>query len=66
MVILEAKALGLPIFIPKHLEKYVEEIEGCTNIEEDILRAKKNNSRNVDYLETYNNNINKKIRQLLS
>ena len=42
MVILEAKVIGLPIFIPKHLEKYVEGIEGCINIEKDILGAKKN------------------------
>mgnify|MGYP003518675941 CR=1 FL=1 len=48
MVILEAKVIGLPIFIPKHLEKYVEGIEGCINIEKDILGAKKIEDKQVN------------------
>ena len=66
MVILEAKVIGLPIFIPKHLEKYVEGIEGCINIEKDILGAKKIEDKQVDYLNKYNYNIKEKIARLLS
>ena len=63
---LEAKVIGLPIFIPKHLEKYVEGIEGCINIEKDILGAKKIEDKQVDYLNKYNYNIKEKIARLLS
>lgn len=54
IVILEAKVLGLEIFIPKHLEIYNDGILGRNKIVEDIINAKKT-SHELDSLESYNN-----------
>lgn len=51
--ILEAKVLGLQIFIPKHLEKYVEGINGSVDIVQDLICAEKKD-KNIDYLSEYN------------
>lgn len=64
MAILEAKSLGLPVIIPKHLEKYVENISGTYDIEKSILEIKKT-LKQVDRLEEYNNNIKTKLINLL-
>ncbi len=64
MVILEAKALGLQIFIPKHLELYVEEINGYDNIIEKILNATKKEKK-IESLDNYNKRIEQKINYLL-
>ena len=56
MVILEAKVLGLPIFITPNLEKYNEGILGSEDIVTDILNFKRIPKKN-DMLEKYNINI---------
>ena len=64
MVILEAKCLGLEIFITKNLEKYNENIDGYEDIVRPIIDAKRKDKK-VDKLEEYNSNITKKIESLL-
>ena len=51
--ILEAKALGLQIIIPKHLEKYVEGICGSDNIVDNLVKLEKK-PKIADNLEEYN------------
>ena len=65
MVIIEAMCLGLDIFICKHLEKYNENITGYENIVEAITKATKKEVKKINNLEEYNNNITKKIEELL-
>ena len=64
MVFLEAKALGLDIVMPKHLEKYVDGINGTKDIVKSILKLKKHDKK-CDDLKKYNNDIIKKINNLL-
>ena len=64
MVFLEAKALGLDIIMPKYLEKYVEGITGTNDIVKSILKLKKHDKK-YDNLNKYNNDIIKKINNLL-
>ena len=64
MVFLEAKALGLDIVMPKHLEKYVDGINGTKDIVKSILKLKKHDKK-YDDLKKYNNDIIKKINNLL-
>lgn len=64
MVILEAKCLGLSIFIPKHLENYVEDVKAMDNIIESILKATKKEKQQDD-LQKYNRKIRNKIEILL-
>lgn len=64
MVILEAMCLGLDIFITKNLEKYNENIDGYEDIVEPIVNAKRKN-KTINELKEYNNNITKKIENLL-
>lgn len=51
--ILEAKVLGLQIFMPKHLEKYVEGISGSDDIVKDLILAEKK-EKIIDNLNKYN------------
>lgn len=60
MVILEAKILGLKIFITKNLEAYVEDVRGSKNIVDDIVSAKRS-TKKEDLLTSYNKSIIKKI-----
>ena len=64
MVFLEAKALGLDIIMPKYLEKYVEGITGTNDIVKSTLKLKKHDKK-YDNLNKYNNDIIKKINNLL-
>ena len=64
MVFLEAKALGLDIIMPKHLEQYVEGITGTKDVVKSIIKLKKHNKK-YDDLKRYNNDIIKKINNLL-
>ena len=64
MVVLEAKTLGLDIFVSKHLEKYLAGIKGVDGIEESLIRAKRH-SKNIDYLVEYNMEILHKWNILL-
>ncbi len=65
MVILEAKALDLDIFITEHLTQYVDGIKGCTDIKEAILKAKKRD-HSFNYLKDYNHKIMVSIDRLFS
>lgn len=65
MVILEAKTLGLPVFIPKHLEKYIDDVEGYDDILEKLKQAKKV-SKKTDMLMSYNNEIKKSIKTIMN
>ena len=65
MVILEAKALGLDIFITEHLTQYVMDIKGCEDIKEAILKAKKH-EHVFNYLKDYNHKIMVSIDRLFS
>lgn len=64
MVTLEAKCLGLEVIMPKHLEKYCEEVKGTDNMLGTLASlSKKKHSYNK--LEKYNKDIDKKIERLL-
>lgn len=63
MVLWEAKALGLELFMPKRLEKYNEGLTGCEDIAAALLKAKKNRKEKND-LADYNQNILERIREL--
>lgn len=65
MVFLEAKCLGLDIIMPKHLEKYVD-IKGTDDVLESLKQIKKNNDKKINMLQDYNNDIIKKIDDLLN
>lgn len=65
MVILEAKALGLDIFITDHLTQYVDGIKGYDDIKEAILNAKKK-EHTFNELKDYNNKIMKSLDRLFS
>ena len=65
MVILEAKALGLDIFITNHLTQYVSDVKGFEDIKEGILKAKKH-PHQFNYLKEYNNKIMKDIDRLFT
>lgn len=64
MVILEAMCLGLDVYITKNLEKYNENISGYEDIVEPIVKAKRKNKK-INDLQEYNNNITKRIENLL-
>jgi glycosyltransferase involved in cell wall biosynthesis len=64
MAILEGKALGLDIVIPRHLEKYLDDIEGFDSVKDGILALKKNKKKTFDDLKSYNDNIIKMINNL--
>lgn len=63
--ILEAKCLGLDIFIPKHLEKYSYNIAATTNIPKAVATAKRK-KHIIDYLKEYNNAIITNIDRLFN
>lgn len=63
MVILEAKTLGLDIFITKNLEQYNENIKASDDLVEDIVKAKKK-TKKIDMLEEYNNKISISLKNL--
>jgi glycosyltransferase involved in cell wall biosynthesis len=52
--ILEAKCLGLDIFIPKHLETYTYNVKGEDRMAEAISRASKSSLKKLDLLGGYN------------
>jgi glycosyltransferase involved in cell wall biosynthesis len=67
MVFLEAKTLGLDIFIPKELVKYTGcNIVGCDNIVDALSNASKNKKHKIDYLMSYNKKIKNGINLLLT
>lgn len=56
IVLLEAKCLGLDIFIPKHLEKYIEGIKGYKDLVKELIKVNKK-QKTFDDLENYNEEI---------
>lgn len=63
MVFLEAKCLDLDIIMPKHLEKYVEGIEGTDDIRTSLLKLKKR-KHTFNSLTDYNSDIINEINNL--
>mgnify|MGYP001119511359 CR=1 FL=1 len=65
IVFWEALALGLPIIMPKRLEKYNEGLIGTENVAERILQLKKT-TKSPNTLTDYNKNSINKINLLFS
>lgn len=65
MVIWEAKALGLPLYISKNLESYNPGIRGCADVAQALLRAERPGEKVYDDLSAYNGAISDSIRALL-
>ena len=65
MVLLEAKALGLELFVTKNLEQYNTDLEGCIDIVDSMNNAKKR-SKKYDNLQEYNQNIMNGINKLIN
>lgn len=65
MVIWEAKALGLPLYISKNLEAYNPGVTGCEDMVQALLAAKKPEKKVRDDLSGYNGEIARKIDILL-
>lgn len=64
MVIWEAKALGLQLFLTKNLEKYNENITGSEDIVQDIIAAEKREKKQ-DLLFDYNEVISHRLKNLM-
>ncbi len=64
MVLWEAKALGLPVLIPKRLEKYNDGIAGTDDIA-GAMRAAVKTEKKPDPLDWYNQAISERIEALL-
>ena len=62
--IMEAKAVGLPIYMTKNLEKYCDGIPGCEDIRKALLSAERQ-EKTPDRLTSYNEEIDLGIRELL-
>ena len=65
MVIWEAKALGLPLYISKNLELYNPGITGYDDMVGALLQAQKCTGKTYDDLAVYNNAISAQIRKIL-
>ncbi len=63
MVLWEAKALGLEIFMTKNLEQYNKGLKGTEDIVKDLKNAKKK-VKKLDDLNDYNNDIIKSLEEL--
>ena len=64
MVILEAKVLGLELFISKNLEPYNEGIRGREHLVDDLVNARRR-EKVPDRLEEYNQTIRRKLETLM-
>ena len=64
MVIWEAKALGLEIFISENLEKYNPSVPGRRDVAEALLLAERK-EKEYDDLSEYNGNIRESLKSLL-
>ena len=63
MNIMEAMAVGLPLFCTKNLEKYIEGLQGCEDLTAALIAAKKTEKR-PDDLAAYNGRILDRIAAL--
>jgi len=61
--IMEAMAVGLPLYCAKNLEKYTEGLEGMDDLPAALVSAQKT-EKNPDDLSTYNNKIIENIEEL--
>jgi len=66
MVIWEAKALGLPLYISKNLEAYNPGISGCEDMVEALCGAKRPERKNYDDLSDYNRAITRALHEVLA
>lgn len=64
MVIWEAKAVGLPLYISKNLEKYNSGIKGTADLPEAFVSARRV-PRTPDQLKEYNAAISQSVRRVL-
>ncbi len=64
MVLMEAKALGLPLYFPKRLEKYNATLTGTEDMVSALVQARRTEKR-FDPLEEYNHQIYRSLEQLL-
>ncbi len=65
MVIWEAKALGLPLYLSKNLEAYNPGIQGFENITEALANAQRPAAKTYDDLSGYNQAISASVYRLL-
>jgi len=65
MVIWEAKALGLPLYISKNLEPYNPGVTGCEDIVQALLAAEKPAEKIRDDLSGYNSEITRRASMVL-
>lgn len=63
IVVREAQVLGLDLFIDKSLEKCNKGVKTSDNLVNDILCASRK-SKKICYLDEYNNEIEKKVKEL--
>ncbi len=64
IVIWEAKALGLPVIISRHLEKYNDGITGYDDVAEAMLASAKNENKEFDKLCDYNRKVTEGLNTL--
>ena len=62
--IMEAKAVGLPIFMTKNLEKYCAGLTGCADIRAALIHAQRQ-PKLPDTLSAYNQEITRRLEALL-
>ena len=65
MVIREAQALGLPLYISKNLEPYNPGIRGCEDMTDALATAVKPSEKHYDDLRDYNASISRELRRTL-
>ena len=65
MVIWEAKALGLPLYISKNLEPYNPGVTGCGDMVQALLAAQKPAEKVYDDLSDYNAEITRRADAVL-
>ena len=63
IVLWEAKALGLELFMAKHLEKYNPDLQGCEDLAAALCAAQKQDKQ-LDNLKDYNDAITQKLEQV--
>ena len=65
IVVMEAKSVGLDLFISDNLKPYLTDINFSSDIVSEILNAKKH-EKTFDDLKEYNINVLKKINELFN
>jgi UDP-N-acetylglucosamine transferase subunit ALG13 len=65
IVMLEALSLGLPVIVPKHLEGCVDGVKGCDDMAVELAGLKKLKRRKSGSLKKYNNEVMRKLDDVL-